>query len=380
MVTMYTTRMQTEWERALERWQQADLLDAAAVERIRTFEQNQTGPPGLRWPVIVALVFGGLMLAAGVLLFVAAHWDTLSPHERFAMVVMMVAVFHVGGALSASFSENFAITLHGIGTASLGAAIFLAGQIFNLQEHWPGGVMLWAAGAWIGWVLRRDWLQFAMAAVLTPFWLGGEWIMANPVPGAEHIRALAEGLVLLSITYFAARTRSVDGPLRNALVWIGGIALLPFAVALAAEADLWGNSRHQDSNAPAYIGYAFAFALPLALALWLRKRDAWWNAVAAVWVFVLGLIGYSRNVGLFLWCALGAAGMIAWGVREGRSERVNMGMVAFALTLLFFYFSQVMDKLGRSASLIGLGLLFLAGGWALERLRRKLVTHARESR
>jgi len=32
-----------------------------------------------------------------------------------------------------------------------------------------------------------------------------------------------------------------------------------------------------------------------------------------------------------------------------------------------------MDRLGRSASLVGLGLLFLGGGWALERTRRRLV-------
>jgi len=38
-----------------------------------------------------------------------------------------------------------------------------------------------------------------------------------------------------------------------------------------------------------------------------------------------------------------------------------------------FYFSNVMDKLDRSASLIGLGVLFLGMGWALERTRRKLV-------
>jgi hypothetical protein len=30
--------------------------------------------------------------------------------------------------------------------------------------------------------------------------------------------------------------------------------------------------------------------------------------------------------------------------------------------------------------LIGFGLLFLAGGWALERLRRRLVVQATESR
>jgi hypothetical protein len=32
-----------------------------------------------------------------------------------------------------------------------------------------------------------------------------------------------------------------------------------------------------------------------------------------------------------------------------------------------------MDKFGRSLGLIGLGILFLAGGWALERTRRRLV-------
>jgi len=40
---------------------------------------------------------------------------------------------------------------------------------------------------------------------------------------------------------------------------------------------------------------------------------------------------------------------------------------------MFFYFSNVMDKLGRSASLMGLGLLFLILAWGLERTRRQLV-------
>jgi len=43
------------------------------------------------------------------------------------------------------------------------------------------------------------------------------------------------------------------------------------------------------------------------------------------------------------------------------------------LTVIIFYFSNVMDKLGRSVSLIGLGVLFLFGGWVLERTRRQLV-------
>jgi uncharacterized membrane protein len=65
--------------------------------------------------------------------------------------------------------------------------------------------------------------------------------------------------------------------------------------------------------------------------------------------------------------------MIAWGVKELRRERINLGIVGFGITVMTFYFSNVMDKLDRSASLIGLGVLFLGMGWALERTRRKLV-------
>jgi hypothetical protein len=36
-----------------------------------------------------------------------------------------------------------------------------------------------------------------------------------------------------------------------------------------------------------------------------------------------------------------------------------------------------MDKIGRSASLMGLGVLFLGGGWAIEQTRRRLVSRAR---
>ena len=51
------------------------------------------------------------------------------------------------------------ISLHAIGTVALGGGIYLAGQIFNLQEHWPGGILLWAIGAVLSWLVLRDWLQ-----------------------------------------------------------------------------------------------------------------------------------------------------------------------------------------------------------------------------
>ena len=78
---------------------------------------------------------------------------------------------------------------------------------------------------------------------------------------------------------------------------------------------------------------------------------------------------------VFAYALVAAASMVLvwWGVRIAAKSLVNYGVVAFAATVMWFYFSSVMDKLGRSLGLITLGILFLAGGWFLERTRRRLV-------
>ena len=56
------------------------------------------------------------------------------------------------------------------------------------------------------------------------------------------------------------------------------------------------------------------------------------------------------------------AAFFAWyGVRQRSRLLINFGSAGFAATVLWFYFSSVMDKLGRSFSLIALGRAFPAG-------------------
>src|SRR5260221_3401467 len=145
-------------EKDLDRWVEARLIDPLTATRIREFESSSE-KKGLRWPAILAVSFGTLMLCAGVLLFVAAHWDELAPWQRFSLVLSMVAVFHVIGGFLGSKVPSIGIALHLAGTIALGAGIYLAGQIFNLEEHWPGGIMLWAAGAVVAWLALRQWPQ-----------------------------------------------------------------------------------------------------------------------------------------------------------------------------------------------------------------------------
>ena len=70
-----------------------------------------------------------------MLLFVSAHWDGLSPQARFALVVGLVSGFHIAAAAAGGRFPGMATTLHAVGTVSLGAGIFLAGQIFNAAPH-----------------------------------------------------------------------------------------------------------------------------------------------------------------------------------------------------------------------------------------------------
>jgi len=155
----------------LARWRAAGLLDDATAAAIRAYEESHAKPSSRRWQVLVSLIFGAILLGAGVLLFVAAHWDRLSPPGRMLLVLAMLVFFHGLGMLSRSRFAGFATAMHGVGTLSAGAAIALVGQIFNMQEHWPSAVMLWALCAAFGWALLRDQFQQTLTLLLVPAWI-----------------------------------------------------------------------------------------------------------------------------------------------------------------------------------------------------------------
>jgi uncharacterized membrane protein len=370
-------------EKTLSTWQAAGVIDAETANRIRAFESQQASMERMRWPVLVALGLGGLVICAGVLLFVAAHWDELGPGERFSVVVVLTAVFPVLGAFTAPRFPALATTLFAVGTVTTGAGIFMSAQIFNLEEHWPNGILLWALAALAGWLLLRDWPQAAILAILAPAWLASDWsIRTQNYEGGSQV-TLA-GLTCLAIAYFTVDRDKRDSGARAALVRIGGLAILPGLAILVAVNSV--TSQRNDvralSTGAEVLGWIVALGVPLAVAFFTRGPRAWLNGVAAIWVVLLGLIArhasLEHSVGCYLWLAIGAAGLIAWGMSERVKDRVNVGVAAFALTVLGFYFSSVMDRLGRSASLVGLGLLLIAGGWGMERMRRRLVARLAE--
>jgi uncharacterized membrane protein len=372
-------------DRAIDRWLEAGLIDVATAGRLRAAET--AGKPAHTGRLaILAFGFGGLLLAAGIFLFVAANWQDLSPWSRFAVLLAMVAALHAGAALGGRFSGALATSLHAVGTAALGAGIFLSGQIFNLQEHWPQAFLLWALGAGVAAWLLRDWPQVLWVAILAPAWLAAEWASSFPwyrmISGGAVESVIPFGLVVLSATYLSATARGLDASWRHALARLGAVALVVTASGLASSGEFPLETHGEPvPTALLALGWSVAIALPLAVSVLLRRKHAWPVVIAAALAgIVVALdpaIAWQRFC-IYLVYAIGSVGVVGWGLLDRERLRVNLGVLGFALTLLVFYFSSLFDMLGRALGLIGMGLLCIGGGWLVERTRRQLIARLGE--
>jgi len=381
-------------EGLLSRWQTAGVLDASAAQRIRAWESEQKRPAGIAWQGILALVLGGILLAAGVVLFVSAHWDQLGPGARFSLVMAMVAVFHLGGAMARESFRGLSTALHAVGTVATGAAIALVGQIFNIQEHWPAAVLLWALAALAGWALLHDQAQQILALLLIPAWMlceiefYTERHIGQPVYSGRFLLAWA----VLYLTFFVGSKRKVT---QGVLTGVGAIAsvvgvvglldgwsswnnengFIPFGVrvwcwiAIAAMPLLIAAFKGHRGLIPPAAAIAFAIALPWCQHIWVESYSFYVDGREVH-------SSYTRtepNLAAHMLVTAFAVFLIWWGVRQASRTLVNLGVLGFAVAVGWFYFSNIYDKAGRSLGLIGLGVLFLLGGWALERMRRRLI-------
>jgi TRAP-type C4-dicarboxylate transport system permease small subunit len=141
-----------------------------------------------------------------------------------------------------------------------------------------------------------------------------------------------------------------------------------------------------------WLGWASIAALPLFFSVFRFRKSLLPVAVAVVFSIALPWCQHARiqfgdngaglkftiyrtapNLVAHVLVAAFAVFIIWWGVRLLSRVLVNLGIFWFAIAVAWFYFSNLIGKMGRSLGLIGLGVLFLAGGWALEKMRRRLL-------
>ncbi len=378
-------------ESLLNRWQSAGVLDGSTADRIRVHELSMKPPAGLRWQSVVALALGAILLACGVVLFVSAHWDELGPGARFALVMAMVAVFHIAGGLTRNKFHGMSTALHAVGTVATGAAIALVGQIFNIEEHWPAAVLLWALAALAGWVLLHDEAQQTLTLLLVPAWIFSElaYSTSHRIGQSVFLGRFLFVWAILYLTFFlGSRRRVVQGILFGvaAVAALAGIVLMlegwlsyygattsiPFGTRVWAWCVIAGLPlliaifKGYKGLIPPAVALAVAIALPWCERHWVEQFDVGTNMQTSMTIYRPNLLAHGLVTAFTVF-------LIWWGVRVASRALVNLGIVGFAVSVGWFYFSDIFDKIGRSLGLIGLGILFLVGGWVLELTRRRLI-------
>ena len=303
----------------------------------------------------------------------------------------MVSVFHLGGGWARGRFHGLSTALHAVGTISTGAAIALVGQIFNIEEHWPAAVLMWALAALAGWALLRDEAQQTLALLLVPAWILSEFSYAAQGHIGENVYLgrFAIAWAVLYLTFFIGSKRKIVQGILFAVAAIaayegieallggwfssGSQTYLPLGLRTWGWVDfavlplLFAVFKFKKSVVPVLVALAFSIALPWCQHIWTENYSDFGRGPYSG-------VHNAPNLAAHALVAAFCVFIIWWGVRQVSQALVNLGIVGFAIAVGWFYFSDIMDKLDRSLGLIGLGVLFLAGGWVLEKWRRKLVT------
>jgi hypothetical protein len=274
----------------------------------------------------------------------------------------------------------------------VGAAIALVGQIFNIQDHWPGAILLWAVAAIAAWALLHDEAQQTLTLLLIPAWMISEfsYYSENHIGQGVYAGRFMFVWAVLYLTFLlGSRRKAVQGIFfaASAIAAVCGVVLmlegwqswgamsfLPWGLrvwgwtAIAAIPLIVALVRFTKSFIPVAAAVAFSIALPWCNRIWTEHYNYGPGPGQT------GSYTYHEpNLAAHALVAAFALFLIWWGVRQASKALINFGIVGFAITVVWFYFSDIFDKVGRSLGLIGLGILFLAGGWALERMRRRLI-------
>jgi hypothetical protein len=250
---------------------------------------------------------------------------------------------------------------------------------------------MWAIAALAGWALLRDQAQQTLALLLVPAWMLCEfesrahWHIGSDAYEGRMLFAWSvlyltffvgsQRKVLQGILFAVSAVASIVGVgmmLENWNSWSGDQTFLPFSlrvwawVMIAAVPLVVAAFHGHKGLVPIAVAVAFTVALPWCYRL-KNNTYRWGNGYATTYHYTIPNLAAHALVAGF------AVFLCWWGVRLGSRLLVNFGIVGFAIAVAWFYFSDILDKLGRSLGLIGMGVLFLVGGWALEKLRRRIT-------
>jgi uncharacterized membrane protein len=147
-------------------WVEDKLLSPEQAEKLRA-RHPATDSSGIGRLLVTGA--GAIMIGLGVILLFAYNWAEMSKLMKLGAIFSALSAAHITGLLKRD-QQVLSEGCFGVGTMLMGAAIFLVGQIYHLDSHYPNAFLLWSVGALtLAWALPSL-TQAFMAVILITCW------------------------------------------------------------------------------------------------------------------------------------------------------------------------------------------------------------------
>ena len=383
----------------IQKMHEAGLItDEQRQKIIEHFQLKEDG--GGKFLAIISII-GAVLIAAGITLLIAAHWNEIPRGVKIATGLLLMLGFHAGGWWLREVQGKYRKTgeaLHLIGSCLFLANIALIGQIYNIVSRPPNAFLLWWIGiAALPWLLRSK-AQHVLLLLAFGIWFGFE---VNERGGLIYCESERQMLLyaLLGLVYLGAGwclRRTPFSEFAGVTEKLGLFAFLIFVYPLTWKDFFggWENPEIRRWFLPALGGFAL---LPLAAglrnlqALTRQWRWTWFAALLGMMVFMatvwfgcwqLDHAGESRHyfwgeswsylvgsLALFVFCLL----QIQIGIQERSQFLVNLGVTFIALDILAAY-CDLFGSMARTGLMFLIsGIFLIVFGVYLEKKRRALM-------
>ncbi len=166
-------------EQELPAWAERGWVQRGAERDILAYVASQHS--GSERMVIALSLMGVLLLGSGVITFFAAHWAGMSKLAKLLVLFGSMSSAYVAAAVTATRGNLPRVSqgLWLLGVILFGANIMLIAQIYNIDSHYPNGVLMWALGGLLVAYTIPAQLALAAAIALGVLWTGMEHMDFN---------------------------------------------------------------------------------------------------------------------------------------------------------------------------------------------------------
>ena len=390
----------------VEAWQRDGTVTAEQAQSV--LARYPDYPPGheasrRRQGLVTGLsILGGILIGLGVITFFAANWDEISHGVKLASLIAgMLLSYGAGYALwQRSGPTAYAVAFVLLGCIIYGAGVHLIGQIYHVSVDHPNLSLFWFLGvAPVAYVTRSRPVMFlaivlflAAVAFRQQDWL--EAIDGWEAPLAWTALYIALGAFLYAVGKAKREFEGWEslGGLFQALGLITAFA----ALYLLTFHDLFDSAGSISGARPGYWALAYgasAFAIGVTAGLaWRRTQRGEQETADFAEAGVIAVVLAAAHVAALVYVdwillypivfnalfAISALGLMASGYLQDHEGRVNLSIALIALYVITRYFEYSIDLLDSSLLFFGAGVILLAGGYLLDRGRRRMLAAMRE--